>query len=147
MDWILRILLHHALSRYWLSQRKLAEARHEAVRLCELAGQPRERTYLALSHLLIAETAIESEDWNAAEAAITESLRAIEGANAPLAEWRVCAAASKLYAQTRRERDADRYRQRALEVLTQLADSLEETDRLRLSLLASPIVQSLQRGD
>src|SRR5262249_52490255 len=40
MDWVLRILLYDALSRYWLAKGELAQARREAEALRELASQP-----------------------------------------------------------------------------------------------------------
>ena len=143
MDWVLRILLHHALSRYWLAVRKPAQARQNAERVCELAGPPGERTYLALAHLVIAETAM---DRNAADAAVTQSLMVIEGVDAPLAEWRVFAAAAKLHEQKGRFEEAAQHRRRGLDVLNRLADSLDKTDRLRESLLGSTVVQNTRRG-
>ena len=137
MDWVLRILLHYALSRYWLAKGKLAEARQEANRVCELAAQPGETTYLALAHLVLAEIAIDSRDWNAAELAVAKSMKVIEGVNAPLAEWRVFVAAAKLDEQMGRTEDAAQHRRRGLEVLNRLAESLDKTDPLRDSLLGS----------
>ena len=48
LEWIFQMPLRHALSEYWLSQAAFEPARQEAKRLCELAVQPGERTYLAL---------------------------------------------------------------------------------------------------
>ena len=141
MDWVLRILLHHALSRYWLAQCNPVESRRHAERVCELAGPPAEKTYLALGHLVIAEAGLESRDLNAAETAVARALKLIEGVNAPLAEWRVYAAAAKLNEQTGRTEEAAQYRRRSLEVLDRLAGSLDEADRLRDSLLGSTVVQ------
>ena len=143
MDWILRILLHHALSRYWLAQRNPAEARREAERVCELAAPPGERTYLALANLVIAEAAMQSGDWNAADAAIGESLTVIQGVSAPLAEWRVCAVAAKLEEQRGRNAESTRHQRRSLEVLNRLADSLHQSDRLRDSLTTSAHLRPL----
>jgi DNA-binding winged helix-turn-helix (wHTH) protein/tetratricopeptide (TPR) repeat protein/CheY-like chemotaxis protein len=146
MDWVLRILLHYALSRYWLSQGKPEEARRDAERVCELATPPGERTYLALAHLVIAEIAIESRDWNAADAAVSQSMNVLEGVHAPLAEWRVGATAARLQEQKGRTEQAAQHRRRGLEVLNQLAESLDETDRLRHSLVGSTVAQSIRRG-
>jgi DNA-binding winged helix-turn-helix (wHTH) protein/tetratricopeptide (TPR) repeat protein len=146
MDWVLRILLHYALSRYWLAQGKPEEARRDAERVCELAAPPGERTYLALARLVIAEIAIESRDWNAADAAVSESKKALEGVHAPLAEWRVCAVAARLQELRDRTEEAAQLRKRGLEALNQLAESLDETDRLRQSLLGSTIAQSIRPG-
>jgi hypothetical protein len=64
-------------------------------------------------------------------------MKMIEGVNAPLAEWRVWAAAAKLDEQTGRTEDAAQHRRRGLEVLNRLAETLDESDRLRHSLLGS----------
>jgi tetratricopeptide (TPR) repeat protein len=137
MDWVLRILLHHAFSRGWLAQGKPTEASQDAERVCQLAGPPGEKTYLALAHLTIAEAAMKSRDSNGADASLDRALRVIEGVNAPLAEWRVYAAAARLHEQKDSTEEAARQRRCGLDVLTGLADSLHETDRLRDSLLGA----------
>jgi tetratricopeptide (TPR) repeat protein len=146
MDWVLRILLHYALSRYWFHQGEFAEALQHAERVRELAAPPGERTYLALAQLVIAEIAIETRDWNGADAAVSQSMKVIEGVDAPLAEWHVVAASARLLEHKGRTEEAAHQRRRGLEVLTRLAESLDETDRLRQSLLGSTVVQNLRRG-
>jgi DNA-binding winged helix-turn-helix (wHTH) protein/tetratricopeptide (TPR) repeat protein len=145
MDWVLRILLHQALSRCWLAQGKFIEARQDAERVCELAGPPGEKTYLALAHVTIAET-MESRDSDGADAALGKALTIIEGINAPLAEWRVHLAAARLGEQNGRTEHAARHRSRSLEVLKRLAESLSETDGLRHSLVGSVVVEHLRGG-
>ncbi|HSE37744.1 MAG TPA: AAA family ATPase [Blastocatellia bacterium] len=140
MDWVLRILLHHALSRGWLAQGKLTEARQGAERVYQLAGPPGERTYLALAHLTIAEAAMRRRDSNEADASLDRARRMIEGINAPLAEWRVYAAAATLHEQRGSAEEAARQRRCGLEVLNRLANSLDETDRLRDSLLGANVI-------
>ena len=145
MDWVLRILLHQGMSRYWLACGEYAKSRAEAARVCELAGPPGERTYLALAHLGMADVEMAVRDWEAAAAAISQSLAFLEKVDAPLAEWRVRAAAARIDEQLGRTAEAAEHRRRGLEIVTRLADSLEQTDRLRDSLLASPAVQDLRR--
>jgi tetratricopeptide (TPR) repeat protein len=142
MDWILRILLHHALSLCWLAQGKLSEARRDAERVCELAGPPGEKTYLALAHLTIAETAQESRDARGAGEALDRAFRVIEGTNVPLAEWRVYEAAARLHEQNGDAEEAARHRESSLKLLNRLAESLDETDRLRHSLLSAMAIQN-----
>jgi len=146
MDWVLGILLHYALSRYWLAQGNPAEARKEAERVCELAGAPGERNYLALAHLVIAETAMGSGDWGAADASVAQSLALLEGVDAPLAEWRVRAVAADLQKQKGRVEEATQHQRRRVEILNRLADSLHKGDRLRDSLLGATVVQSSLPG-
>jgi hypothetical protein len=47
MEWIFQMPLHLGLSEHWLAQGACERARQEAKRLCVLAIQPGERTYLA----------------------------------------------------------------------------------------------------
>jgi len=138
MDWVLRILLHDGLSRYWLAQGELSPARREAQALREQAARPGERTYLALAHRTLAEIAMAVRQWDEAENEISRALIAIEGAEAPLAEWQVCATAAQLYEQLGRTTEAADNKRRSAETLSRLAGSLSEADRLRQSLLAIP---------
>jgi DNA-binding winged helix-turn-helix (wHTH) protein len=137
MDWVLRILLHEGLSRYWLAQGELAPARREAEALRELAAQPGERTYLALAHRTLAEIAMAASQFDEAENEVSRALAAIESAEAPLAEWRVRATAAHLYEQLGRASEADDHQRRSAETLNRLAGSLSEADRLRQSLLVN----------
>jgi tetratricopeptide (TPR) repeat protein len=96
MDWILRMPLHYGLSRYWLAQRQPAQAREHIQRVSELAALPGERTYLALAHQTLAEIDMAEEQWEDAEVEVSKALAVIEGAEIPLAEWRVCETAAQL---------------------------------------------------
>ena len=145
MDWILRIPLHHGLSRYWLAQGEFARARREAESLCELASAPGERTYLALSLQTLAEIAMATQNWVEAEVAITRALTVIEGTETPLAVWRVCAAAARLCEQLGRATEAADHCQRSAKTLDRLADSLGDADQLRRSLGANPAAQTIQQ--
>jgi tetratricopeptide (TPR) repeat protein len=137
MDWILRLPLHDGLSRYWLAQGELAQARCEAEALRQLASQPGERTYLALSHRTLAEIAMAAGQWDEAEYEASRALAAVESDGAPLAEWRVCATAGRLSELLGRTTEAADHRRRCAETLNRLAGSLSEADRLRQSLLAT----------
>jgi len=128
MDWILRLLLHDGLSRYWLAQGEFAQARREAAALRDLAASPGERTYLALAHRTLAEIAIANQQLDEAENEVSLALAALEGAEAPLAEWRVCATAAQLYEQVGRTDEAADHRRRSAETLSRLAGSLSEEE-------------------
>src|SRR5262245_19329763 len=145
MDLILRIPLHYGLSRYWLAQGELAQARREAEALHGLAAAPGERTYLSLSLQTLAEIAMAAQDWQEAEATVERSLATLEGAEAPLAAWRVCATAGRLYDRFGRITEAAGHWRRSAETLTQLANSLGGADRLRQSMGANPDAQSILR--
>ena len=128
--------LRHALSEYWLSQAAFEPARQEAKRLCELAVQPGERTYLALGKSTLAKIALAEQQWEQAEAELSQALVVLEGADVPLAAWRVYATAAQLYEQCGRSTEARRYWTRSAAVRTRLADSLGNALELRQALLA-----------
>jgi tetratricopeptide (TPR) repeat protein len=143
MEWIFQMPLRYGLSEYWLSLGQCDRARTEAEVLCNLASQPAERTYLGLGHLLLAEIAIVEGSQKEAEAELSEALQALEGAEAPLAEWRVCASAARLCELQGRQSDADRFWKRSGATLTRLADSLGDNAELRDSLLNHPYVREI----
>jgi hypothetical protein len=136
LEWIFQMPLRHALGEYWLSQAALEPARQEAKCLCELAAQPGERTYLALGKSALAKIALAEQQWEQAESELSQALAVLEGAEAPLAAWRVYATAAQLYEQRGRSMEARQYRTRSAAVRTQLADSLGNALELRQSLLA-----------
>ena len=143
MDWIWRMPLHYGLSTYWLEQGDYRQARQEAERVLQVATPPGERTYLALSQGMLTEIALAQHKWEDAEAALSQALAVLEGAEAPLAEWRVCALAARLHTQRRRTAEAARYWTRGATVLQRLADSLGAAEDLRHSLLTIPAVQTI----
>lgn len=145
MDWILHMPLHYGLSEYWLAQKDLAQARREAERLCEIAALPGERTYLALGYRALAEIAMAEQHWDQAAADLERALATLEGADAPLAEWRVYATAAQFNEQRRRKADANRCWARSAAVLHRLADSLGDASELRQSLLTHPSIQAIMR--
>jgi tetratricopeptide (TPR) repeat protein len=136
LEWIFQMPLRHALSEYWLSQAAWEPARQEAKRLCELAAQPGERTYLALGKSALAKIALAEQQWEKAESALSQALAVLEGAEAPLAAWRVYATAAQLYEQQGRSTEARQYWTRSAAVRTRLADSLGNALELRQSLFA-----------
>src|SRR5207249_9323390 len=91
LEWIFQMPLRHALSEYWLSQGVFEPARQEAMRLCALAVQSGERTYLALGKSALARIALAEQQWEQAEADLLQALAVLEGAEVPLAAWRVYA--------------------------------------------------------
>jgi len=144
IEWV-QMPVRHSLSEYWLTQGEFTRARQEAGRLCELAAHPGERTYLALGQRMLAEIALAERKWEQAEVAVSQALAVLEGAEAPLAEWRVCATAAQLYQRRGDKAEARIYWTRSAAVLKQLADSLSEVPALRESLLNSPPVRGVLR--
>jgi tetratricopeptide (TPR) repeat protein len=142
MDWILRMPLQRGLSEYWLARGDPERARHEADLLSELAARPPERTYLALGRQLLADIALLEDNPAQAEAELARGLAVLEGADAPLAEWRVHDSAANIHTRRKHATQAHRHRVRSAVILTRLADSLHDWPELRRSLLAAPRVQA-----
>jgi len=143
MDWILRIPLHYALSQCWRISGNATEARRHALALLELAAQPKERTYLGLAHVALAECEILEQQPKKAFDRVEQASAAIDQANIPLADSRISLTAARVCEQEGRPEVAARYRKKGLEVLNKLANSLDETDRLRHSLLESSVFKEL----
>jgi DNA-binding winged helix-turn-helix (wHTH) protein/tetratricopeptide (TPR) repeat protein len=145
LTWLLQLLLCHGLSEYWLAQGAIGQARQEAEWLCALAAGPGERTYLALGRRTLTAIALAERRWDQAEATLSQALSVLEGAEAPLAAWRVYATAAQLHQQRGRRGEAAHYWERSATILHRLADSLEDAAELRQSLLAHPPVQAIFR--
>jgi hypothetical protein len=147
MDWILRIPLHYALSLCWLSRGDAMEARRQAYALSELA-RSREKEPTWRSHILRSQN---PKFWsNTRRTHLNKSSSPaplIGGAKVPLAEWRISATAAKVCGQQGQAEEAALHQNRALDVLNELARSLDETDRLRHSLLSSAVMKSLTAID
>ena len=84
----------------------------------------------------LAKIALAEQQWEQAEAELSQALAVLEGADVPLAAWRVYATAAQLYEQRGRSTEAGRYWTRSAAVRTRLADSLGNALELRQSLLA-----------
>jgi tetratricopeptide (TPR) repeat protein len=127
---------HHNLCEYWIAVGDLARARQQATRLYEIATGPPERTYLALSHRLLAKIAIAEEDFVEARAQLSRAISIVEGAELPLAAWRVYAMAAQLYEVLGDAKKAAQFRNRSERVICAIAETLGANEPLRLSLLA-----------
>jgi tetratricopeptide (TPR) repeat protein len=117
MDWIMQLPLHHGLSQYWLAQGAFERARQEAERLCVLAAQSGERTYLALGRRTLAEIALTEQHWDQAEEDLRRALAVLGETEAPLAAWRVYALAAEFYGKQGRKAEARRYRSHSAAII------------------------------
>ena len=138
MEWMFRLPLQYGLSLCLLGEGELVRARQEAETLCELASLPGERTYVALGRQVLAEIALAGGDWDLADREITHALDSLKGAEVPLAEWRVYATLATVCETTGRPDEAAQHRTKSAYVRRRLADSLDESDDLRTSLLNAP---------
>jgi tetratricopeptide (TPR) repeat protein len=146
MDWILNMPLRLGLGQYWLARRNAGRAREEFEALCRLAATSGERTYLGLGHDGLAEVALAEGDRSAAERRVSDALRAIDGAEAPVAEWRICVTAARTEEAAGRVARAHAHWERSATVLGGLAASLEDDDALRRRFLAQPAIEAVRRS-
>jgi hypothetical protein len=146
MDWILNLPLRLGLGEYWLVRRQFGRALEEMQELCRLAAAPGERTYLALGHQGLAEATLGEGNRAKAEREVAEALGVLEGFEAPLAEWRVCATAARVEEARGRRLKAEAYWGRGAAVLDRLATCLRDDDDLYRSFLAQPAVAAIRRN-
>ncbi|BBA32369.1 adenylate cyclase / guanylate cyclase [Methylocaldum marinum] len=140
MDWYLRPLFYLGSGEYWLTQDQWENVEEQAGKLCELAALPPDPAYLALGHRLLAEVAIGRNALDTASAEVEQALSFLGKVEAPIAEWQVYATAAKLDSRKGHLQEAETYRCRSAEVLRRLADSMDQADALRQSLLQHPLL-------
>jgi tetratricopeptide (TPR) repeat protein len=146
MDWILSMPLRLGLGQYWLARRQFARAREQMRELCLFAAAPGERTYLALGYQGLAEAAFGEGDRAKAEREVTEALGILDGFEAPVAEWRVCATAARVEEARGRQSRAEAYWGRGAAALDRLATSLKDEGDLYQSFLDQPAVEAVRRN-
>jgi DNA-binding winged helix-turn-helix (wHTH) protein/tetratricopeptide (TPR) repeat protein len=145
MEWIFRLPLQYGLCRSLLGIGELDRARKAAEALCEDAMLPGERTYVALGHQTLAEIALVTDEQNRAAQEITHALEVLKGGSAPLAEWRVHETAAQVCERIGHTDTAVQHRASRANVLQRLAESLDESDELRSSLLTAARQESSVR--
>ena len=143
LDWIFHLPLYRARGALWLRRREFDRARQDALRVCDLAAQPGQRTYLALGRRLLAEIAIAETDYAEAESQIAQARAVLVDAEAPLAEWRVFATSAEIARHLSRPDLVAPYHARAAAALERIAASMEPDAPLRRSLLGAREIQYL----
>ncbi|HEY8548711.1 MAG TPA: AAA family ATPase [Vicinamibacterales bacterium] len=130
MDWIWRMPLAWGRARLELAEGDLEAAAAHAHTLIKLAQECNERTWLALGEVLLAEVAMFSRRWKAADAKLAAAMRILAQNDLPLAAWRVNAFAARLHERRGRKAEAERARLVARAVLDRLGASLLPQDPL-----------------
>jgi len=90
---------------------------------------------------LLAQAALAEQDWDVAATQLSRALAIVENAEIPLAAWRVYETAAELHLCQGQAGLAQDFRCQAEAGLSRLAGSLDESDPLRRSLLAHPLLQ------
>ena len=135
LDWIFHLPFYLARAELWLARGDLARARADALELCGLAARPGQRTYLALGRCLLARIAAAEGNPRDSEAQLAQARAALNGAEAPLAEWRVFAASAQTAQRLGRTDDAAACQAQAVASIQRIANSMPGGEPLRQSLL------------
>lgn len=130
MDWIWKLPLQLGLAHLSLAEGDLESARNESRLSLSLASATAECTWTGLAHHACACVALASNDVSTAKLEVTRGLEAIDGREAPLAEWRLHSLAAEIL-------DSRHHLRRARFIMTKLGDSLGPTDPLRRTFPAS----------
>jgi DNA-binding winged helix-turn-helix (wHTH) protein/tetratricopeptide (TPR) repeat protein/energy-coupling factor transporter ATP-binding protein EcfA2 len=135
LDWIFRMPFRHARAELYLARGCTTDAAREALILRDLASSSGQRTYLTLAHTSLARAALAAGNPLQAQRHIADARLALEGAEAPLAEWRLHALAASLAHSRGDSSEALSHRHAAASSLTRLAASLPDPHPLRSNLL------------
>jgi tetratricopeptide (TPR) repeat protein len=123
-------------SEYWLAVGDLDRAKEAAAQLHAVSAAAPERTFLALSHALTARVATAAGDSPEARAQLSQAISIVRHVGLPLAAWRVWDAAASFYDSVGAAKKTATCRRRSDRVMTALANSLEQSDPLRSTMLA-----------
>ncbi|MBV8071170.1 MAG: hypothetical protein JO270_14775 [Acidobacteriaceae bacterium] len=130
MVWIWKLPLQLGLAELHLAAGDVKAARTESEIFVSLAHDTAECNWIGLAHYTQARVALAEQDSAMGDIEIQKGLSAIHGREAPLAAWRIhaLAAATGGFVDNRIQAQA---------VVRQLAESLPESDPLRLTFLAA----------
>jgi class 3 adenylate cyclase/predicted ATPase len=137
LDFTIYTQFYHCFAEYCLLVGDIAQARTRAMQLHDYVAPAPDRNHLALAHGLLARIAVAAGDLNDARAQLTRAHATLDDANLPLAQWRVCLAASEIYEDLGETGKAAQFRLLFEKVMRRLAQNFDAEDPLRASLLAA----------
>jgi len=135
MEPVLRPLAESVRAGTALAAGEIDAARAHAATLLEIASATGEPTYQALAHRLLAQASLAAGRAADASRAIESALALVDDGRAPLAAWRVHAAAAEIATARRRRTDAREHQAASAAVGVRLADSLRTEPELRAAML------------
>ena len=141
MDWILSMPVAYARGRGHRVREDWDALELEARGLLETASSCHEPTFEALAHRDLAEVAHARSDTKAATQAMASALDIVESREAPLAAWRVHAAAARLEPSARK---ASAQRRKAGRVWSAILETLPEDSELAQSITKDRWVAELR---
>jgi hypothetical protein len=136
---------YYNLCEYWIETGDLSRARDQALQLHAFVRQQVERTYLALSHCVLARIAHLEGRPDAVRSELAQAVAIVEAGEAPLAAWRVYAAAADFHAGAGEEAAAADARAKCAAVVDRLAAGFDDDDPARAALLMNHVAEA-RRG-
>jgi DNA-binding winged helix-turn-helix (wHTH) protein len=116
---------------YWLAVGDLGRAQETSIRLHAMTSMAPDRTFLAISHGLMARVAMAMGNLREARTQVSRAIRLVRHAQLPLAAWRAHVAAADLHDLGGETDRGIRCRGRSGQVLRSLANGLGQSDPLR----------------
>jgi DNA-binding winged helix-turn-helix (wHTH) protein/tetratricopeptide (TPR) repeat protein len=116
---------------YWLAVGDLGRAQETSIQLHAAVSTAPDRTFLAISHGLMARVAMAMGNLREARTQVSRAIRLVRHAQLPLAAWRAHAAAADLHDLGGATDRGIRCRGRSGQVLRSLANGLGQSDPLR----------------
>jgi len=141
--WRFKLRLAAGLATHHLSQRELDKAETYAQLLLKCSTDYGARKYIAIGHKLLAEVAIERDDFAEANAHLNTALDLLAAYPVPVVEWRIYSLLGRLRLQLGDRLAGESY-ERACGIVESIAGNLED-EKLRASFLGSTAVQELFR--
>jgi hypothetical protein len=140
LDWYLRRPLAAGLIELWLAKGDRARARLEAQQLVEISLTNSDRTWQGFAWELSGRVALADRDLPRARDYIGNAVSAVEGCEAPLAEWQVHATAAHIEEESGNPESARAHRDSSRATILRLANSLPQHEPLRQRFLSAPAV-------
>jgi len=148
LHWYWRMQAQLGLGSAWLASGHLLNARAEANRFLESALSTADPNLQALAWDLAARVAMAERDWAAGERDIEQALAILDRFQIPTVAWRIHATAREMYRHLKKNKEAERHRERAVEYILALANSFAPDEPLRESFLAAiPVGRILRERD
>ena len=147
LDWYWRMQLESSLTEVWLAKGELGTARRQAAQFLEVAQATAERTWQALAWETNARVAMAGADVARVQECTGKALSTINGADLPLAAWRVNATAAELFERSGDLGSAEHHRELSRATILKLANSLPAEEPLRQIFLSAPAVKNVFAGE
>jgi hypothetical protein len=137
LHWYWRVLGLFGLSSTWLATGNSPNARRDADLFLQAALSCADQSLQALAWAVKAQMVQAERSWPDATDCIEKALAAADDFEAPIFAWRVHLIAAEFYQGTRDSKAAEQHRPCAEALILGLANSFEEGEALRESLLSA----------